>query len=422
MTASTVEEWLSETVGLDANTIGAGMISDAVKRRMAAQNISEESRYLELLSAAPDERTALIETIVVPDTWFFRDREPFVFLAAHVKSKWLRSHPDRLLRALSLPCSSGEEPYSIAIALLEAGLQPERFLVDAVDISPAMLKKAEKGVYGPNSFRGGLPAHFARYFRPEGPARVVGPEARASVRFSLGNIMEQHDLAAGRAYDIIFCRNLLIYQHAEARARIIAALDRLLDPAGLLFVGHAEMSALAQDRYRPVGQPGAFACARRNSSVGAPAPAAAAAFKAGSGKKREGNIFPAKPAAGAGAGGHGPRRRPAIAAPGPDERLARVQALADQGRIEEAARVCEGLVGEKPQLAAAHFLLGVIKAADGQAKAAEECLNRALYLDSDFHDALIHLALLKERRGDEAGAGLLRRRADRVRARAETTS
>ena len=84
--------------------------------------------------------------------------------------------------------------------------------------------------------------------------------------------------------------------------------------------------------------------------------------------------------------------------------------------------MCQGLLKENPQLAKAHFLLGVIQTAAEQVQAAEECLNRALYLDADCYEALIHLSLLKARRGDEAGAERLRRHAERVRDQTKVTT
>jgi len=84
--------------------------------------------------------------------------------------------------------------------------------------------------------------------------------------------------------------------------------------------------------------------------------------------------------------------------------------------------MCQGLLKENPPLAEAHFLLGVIRTAAGQVQAAEECLNRALYLDADFYEALIHLSLLKARRGDETGAACLRRHAERVRDQTQVTT
>jgi len=263
MTANTVEQWLAGTIGLDAHSLGPRDVADAVKRRMAACGLAEERDYLHRLQAA-DEFQALIELIVVPETWFFRDREPFVFLARHVQATWLPAHPHDLLQVLSVPCSSGEEPYSIAMSLQSAGLRPARYRIDAVDINPSLLRKAEAGAYGAHSFRGGVPEPCAGYFTSEGAMKRVAPETRASIRFMHGNIMGRPGFAAEPAYDIIFCRNLLIYQHGPARGQIIDTLDRLLKPEGLLFVGHAEMIPLLAERYTPVRHSSAFAyCNKR---------------------------------------------------------------------------------------------------------------------------------------------------------------
>jgi len=240
MTANTVEKRLSGIMGLDANTIGPQAVANAVKQRMAACGLTKENDYLKHLNtapaelsapaetsapaelsapaktsapaetSAPDELQALIETIVVPETWFFRDREPFIFLAQYVNATWLAAHPHDRLQVLSVPCSSGEEPYSIAMTLQSVGLRPARYRIDAMDISPALLRKAKKGVYGPNSFRNSLLEHYKRYFKPEGTARIVSPEVRAGIRFIHGNIMGPPGFAAEQTYDIIFCRNLLI--------------------------------------------------------------------------------------------------------------------------------------------------------------------------------------------------------------------
>ena len=84
--------------------------------------------------------------------------------------------------------------------------------------------------------------------------------------------------------------------------------------------------------------------------------------------------------------------------------------------------MCQDLLKDNPQLTEAHFLMGVIRTAAGQVQAAEECLNHALYLDADFYEALVHLSLLKARRGDEAGAERLRQHAKRVRDHAKVTT
>ncbi len=264
MTQLSVEEFLERSIGLDAQAIGADAVADAVKRRMAAINAASERDYLHRLSSARDELQALIEMIVVPETWFFRDREPFLLLARHAAARQPGPSSIAPLRILSLPCSSGEEPYSIAMSLMSAGLRPGHYEIDAVDVSESLLAKARTGSYGPNSFRGGIPGNCECYFSTEGSARLVRPEPRLGIRFIRGNAMEMDELGLAGAYDMIFCRNLLIYQSEEARRRIVAGLHRRMKPDGLLFVGHAEMIKLLSERHEPVRPGGAFAYRRRS--------------------------------------------------------------------------------------------------------------------------------------------------------------
>ncbi|MFH1476552.1 MAG: CheR family methyltransferase [Verrucomicrobiota bacterium] len=443
MTVNTVEQWLSEAIGLDAHALGPQTVADAVKRRMTACGLTKESDYLKRLamkpakSSGPDELPALIEMITVPETWFFRDREPFIFLARHVHATWLPAHPRDRLQILSAPCSSGEEPYSIAMALQSAGLTPARYRIDAVDLNPVLLRKAEKGVYGHNSFRSGLLTDCERYFKLEGVMRIVSPEIRAGIRFIHGNLMDPPAFAAEQKYDIIFCRNLLIYQHTEARQHITAKLDGLLKPEGLLFVGHAEMMPQLAERYEPVHHSGAFAyCKIKNTNLRSNRTCSdliesehPAVTKMAGPRPWPGAPAVCRAQSGAAPGqSHSPNsdlpRSPAIRVQldpaahslhSPSSRLDCIRALADQGQLDKAAAMCRDLLNENHRLAEAHFLMGVIQVAAGQVQAAEECLGRALYLDADFYEALVHLALLKSRRGDEAGAERMRRHAERVR-------
>ncbi len=263
MICNTVEECLGRVIGLDAGAIGTGALADAVRRRMAACSAASERDYMHRLNAAQEELQALIEYIVIPETWFFRDREPFLYLARHAQTIRPRPSPHAPMRVLSVPCSSGEEPYSIAMTLMSAGVRPDDYRIDAVDISRSLLLKAEAGIYGPNSFRGGILDNCECYFSTEGSTRFVRPEPRVAIRFICGNAMEMDGLGLANSYDVIFCRNLLIYQHEEARRRIVATLHHRLKPGGLLFVGHAEMIRLLSEHHEPIRPGNAFAYRRK---------------------------------------------------------------------------------------------------------------------------------------------------------------
>ncbi|MFN2350497.1 MAG: CheR family methyltransferase [Kiritimatiellia bacterium] len=322
----------------------------------------------------------LLESLIVPETWFMRDREPFEFLTSYARRNWLkRAEPCRML---SVPCASGEEPYSIVMALMEAGLPAGMIQVDAVDISCRLLAAARTAIYNGRSFREPGQARYADYFQPLAPdRRQVRPALRAAVRFIRGNAMalDECDELAPR-YDAVFCRNLLIYQHHAARRQVWRQLARRLDKGALVFVGHAEMLSLFASSCRPVPHRGAFAYYYQSSEDAAPAPPTPVPSSAG-------------------------RTEPT---------LAEARALADAGRLDEAAVMCRKLVERHPLDAAVRLLQGIVLAAAGQMDAAEYCLERALYLDAQSTEALLHLALLKEKRGDGVGAGLLRQRLRRT--------
>ncbi len=263
----TAEALLAERIGLDPQTVGPGAIARALRARMAALGLGDRHDYLRRLTGSEDELQELVEEVVVPESWFFRDDRLFVALRGHVTTRRDDAAAPATalpLRLLSVPCGCGEEPYSIAITLRDLELTPGRFQIDAVDVSARHLAVAERGVYRTHSFRGTDLAFRDRYFRPAALEQsfTLDPSVRANVRFTRGNLLDPHLLSGQPAYDIIFCRNVLIYFDAAARRRALDTLDRLLGPAGLLFVGHAERLAVDDARFEPHGENDSFALRR----------------------------------------------------------------------------------------------------------------------------------------------------------------
>src|SRR5437867_5180284 len=219
-----IEQLLREKMGLDAASIGSSLIQRTVRLRMKGLGLKEPYDYKQFLLGSPAEWKELIESVVVTETWFFRDREPFSALVRLVLDHWAPAHPTGTVRLLSIPCSSGEEPYSMAMALLDAGLSGPRFQIDAVDISGRILVRAKRGVYGKNSFRGKDLAFRDRYFKPAKDGFVLDPKIRNAVRFRQDNILSATCLAGEAKYDFIFCRNLLIYFDRPTQQKALAKL------------------------------------------------------------------------------------------------------------------------------------------------------------------------------------------------------
>jgi chemotaxis protein methyltransferase WspC len=147
---------------------------------------------------------------------------------------------------LSAGCARGEEPYSVAIALVEAGVHPEAMRIDAVDISPAVLRQAAGGVYSERSVRT-IPSEIRqRWFEPAGGDewRLDEP-IRRLVTFRPANVLEPGDCDLG-TYDVVLCRNLLIYLAPAARERLAALLRRTLTPGGTLYTGQSEVLPLSR--------------------------------------------------------------------------------------------------------------------------------------------------------------------------------
>ncbi|HEY9700885.1 MAG TPA: protein-glutamate O-methyltransferase CheR, partial [Allocoleopsis sp.] len=218
---------IREKIGLDVNSIGVYSLENTIKRRMEYYNFNHPDSYLIHLQKSPEELKELIELIVVPETWFFRDKESFVFLNKYLTTEWLPKNSGQILRVLSMPCATGEEPFSIAITLLESGLNNQKFSIDAIDISYQSLHKARTGIYEKNSFRGDDISYRDRYFLPNNNRYQLYDYIKNAVSFSYGNILDDLFMLNKQPYDIIFCRNLLIYLHNNARQKALQSLTKL---------------------------------------------------------------------------------------------------------------------------------------------------------------------------------------------------
>jgi chemotaxis protein methyltransferase WspC len=415
---------LKRQMGLDSGSIGKAAVERAVRHRIGAVNAADERDYLMRVQASPAEMQQLIEAVIVPETWFFRYPESLAAMAALACGRLFAADAanDQVLRVLSVPCSSGEEPYSIAMALLDAGVPAARFQVDAVDISERMVEFARRGVYGRNSFRGDDLTYRDRHFTETPDGYQLSTLARERVRIQQGNLFDPNLLLGAAPYDFVFCRNLLIYFDAATQERAVQVLRRFTRGDGVLFVGPAETSLMTARRLPAVPIARSFAF----SAQAMPPPAA--------------TYSPPKPIVHAWT----PPRRPvaqppaarlplphaaiapAIAAPEPASpagsaaaALRKIEALADQGRVRDALAQCRAHLDVHGASADALHLMGLLQDAAGDVREAQAAYRKALYLDPTHREALLHLAALIASAGDVEGARRLQARAARQEARRE---
>lgn len=266
---------LQRETGLD---LSSTVVERAVAERVAALGLDDAARYPSLLTGA--ELQALAELVVVPESWMFRDPEAFGAAARFVQER-LAAAPLRTVRILSIPCAGGEEPYSMAMALKDAQVPGASFLIDAVDLSQVALARARLGRYTKNAFRGGDQSFRERHFTQDGSEFQIDQALRAQVNFSQGNLLTIDAAASTGRYDIVFCRNLLIYFDEATAAGAIARLRLMLADDGLLFAGYAEVPAFCSQGFTPMRAPGAFALQKeRRSAARSAAPGAGAAVRA----------------------------------------------------------------------------------------------------------------------------------------------
>lgn len=223
------------------------LVSARLGKRLRATNAPTVGDYCSLLRSpdAEEELGHLIDAISTNHTFFFREMAHFEFLRARALPEFLALPPPHCrgpLRIWSAACSSGEEPYSIAMTLAEA-VPHVAWRVDASDISRRVLAKASAGIYNADTVAK-LPAatlrtHFQRGFGPQAGNYRVKAALRDRVTFRHLNLLEG-PLPYSEPFHVVFCRNVMIYFDQPTQEELVRRLMRQLLPGGYLFVGHAE--------------------------------------------------------------------------------------------------------------------------------------------------------------------------------------
>ena len=424
---SQIKQILGERIGVIADTLGPEAVEKAVAKRCEKIPCKDVAHYRDVLLQENSEIGNLIDEIVVPESWFFRDTVPFQRLSQSVVDRTLILP----IRALSAPCAGGEEPYSIAMTLLDLGVSANEFFIKGVDISERLVSRAGKTPFSRLSFRGDNLEYRDKYFTQMGNRYQIQESLRGLVQFEQANLTASNFLADDPPYDVIFCRNVMIYLDEQSRRQVLQNLERMLATKGILFVGHAEAGLAVRQQFSSLDWPGAFAFRKKIRQI--PDRPSTATFRETSRRKggdkpkilpKARRRFPspnpsklnhkksnvAKPQ------GIGKTAHKTTDSPPPlsEVSLERALRLADAGQNQEARRLCQKIMETEEPSAAAYFLLGNLQLAEGKKHDAEQSFGRVVYLEPEHHEAITCLFHLASSRGDLAAAERWKRRLNRV--------
>lgn len=377
-------------------------LADAVGHRLEACGVDDCSEYFHYLgSGSPEELDQLVGLLTIGETFFFRHRQLFQAVRDVVIPDLLvRRQETRRLRVWSAACSNGPEVYSLSILLrrdLGYRLGGWDWTIRGTDIDYESLGTARLGVYDEWAFRSNPPEFREQCFVLEGSRWSVRPEYRRGVSFEYHNLVEptgEHP----PVYDLILCRNVMIYFTEAIVEQVIGRLHDSLAPGGWLLVGHSETQSRAFRSFRTVNTPGAVLHQKVSDApfdLALGEDTSVAAVRSCSPPNAKSAAPPAE----------------SSVLPEPVELL---RSLMDRGDWEGAGKLCAKELDGSRLDASLHYLHAVIVEQFGNTRQAQESLKQAIYLDRRFVLAHYQLGALHQKTGDVEGAKRCFRNAQRI--------
>jgi len=383
-----VELALRDACGITLSEGLRGTLGEAFVRAARELGLDQRAFAARLRGREARALTALVEASVIGETYFFRHPEQFEALRAIV----LEPARGRPLSIWSAGCATGEEPYSLAMALLDAGRAGLGDRIVATDVSARALAVARIAEYGAWSLRRIDPAVRDRHFDGEPPRVSVKARVRAAVELRRHNLIA--DPAPGEGFDLVVCRNVLIYFTPETAAAVAAKLYGALAPGGLLVLGPVESSTAETLGAERIELGGATVYRRPDGRAepAPPAPARAAHARRHPRRHRapvraaRAEHRPSRPAAPAPAAA-----QPAAVPVALERALEAARAAARGGDLVEAERMAREAAARdlSPE---AYLLASMAADARGDMASAVDAIRRALYLDPGL--AMGHAALV----------------------------
>jgi chemotaxis protein methyltransferase WspC len=402
-----IKNILKKEIGLDTSTIGEATISKILNERMRSCRIVKLDEYYTHLTNTPDELHSLLESSLIPETWFFRDDKPFKAILKSIIKQRL-SQPGKICKILCIPCSTGEEPYSIAIYLHNNGIPSTAYDIQAIDISHQSIGIAKQAIYGNNSFRGKNSRQYIdKYFTSTDTGLSLNNDIKSSVKFHQVNILTANSLPFNIKFDFILCRNLLIYFDSQTKALAYNNLNNILNNDGAMFIGHAEFGSVPEDTFTIRKLDSVFCLVKNTFNT-----KATDKFKKPIEIKAFSNAEKYKPEKHAEPVSH--KKTQCTKQNSSLGLMQQARILADSGKLREAEALCLQCIDKYGDHERIFFLLGLISESHKNSSQAHAFYKKALYLNPYHYETLIHLSFLIESQGDFEASRRLKERAGRV--------
>jgi len=251
-------------------------LEERCARRVEARRAGTLRDYFNMLTAGPEpdnEIRDLLNEVAIGDTCFFRSKPQLDALSKVVLPKILEAKAKFsifTIRLWSCGCSTGEEPYTLAMLLLEDStlrLKDWSWEIHATDLNDNSLGKAKNGVYDKYALRNTPPRFQARFFERRGERFAIAEEVKQRVNFSRLNLRDESETRRMKENDVIFCSNVLIYFDTHSKKRVVRHIYESLRPGGYFFLGNAESLYGVDEGFHLVHFPGAMAYLRPSQAI-----------------------------------------------------------------------------------------------------------------------------------------------------------
>ncbi|MBI5056948.1 MAG: protein-glutamate O-methyltransferase CheR [Nitrospirae bacterium] len=248
-----LRDYIYEKSGIYIADTKKYLIENRLARILQEKNLKSFEDYYKLIKCSinGNELTRLFDAVTTNETYFFREPEQLNVFANEIASKIFSQNKGAKIRIWSAASSTGEEPYTLSMMLLEKGFSARQFEIYGSDLSEGVLSSAKRAVYNSYSVRNIPENYLKKYFLSNGQSHELNPLIKNTVKFMKVNLIDDKNTKLLRNVDVIFCRNVLIYFDVKAKQKVVSNLYDSLNHGGYLFIGSSESLHNITRAFRP---------------------------------------------------------------------------------------------------------------------------------------------------------------------------